>query len=81
MPRPSQVVSLVIRLAVYAAAIAVVATARLPAPQPSSHPAIQRSAEPASRRAAEPPVIRLFLAGLLLTGIALDVRGRRAAWR
>jgi hypothetical protein len=80
MPRPSQVVSLVIRLAVYAAAIAVVATARLPDAQPSAHPAIQRSAEPPVRR-SDHPTVRLLLAGLLLTGIALDVQGRRAAWR
>ena len=80
MPTPSQVVSFVLRLAVYAAAIAVVATARLPDAQPSRHPAIQRSAEPPSRRAAEPPVIRLPLAGLLVAGLALDVRGRRAVW-
>ncbi len=79
MPRPSQVVALVIRLAVYAAAIVVVATARLPDATPSRHPAIQRSAEPPVRPSGR-PTVRLLLAGLLLTGIALDVRGRRAAW-
>lgn len=79
MPTPSQVVSLVLRLAVYAVAIAVVATARLPDAQPSSHPALQRSVEPPVRPSAHPPV-RLLLAGLLVTGLALDVRGRRAVW-
>ncbi len=80
MPTPRQVVSFVLRLSIYAAAIAVVATARLPDAQSSRHPALQRSVEPPVRPSAHPPV-RLLLAGLLLTGLALDVRGRRAAWR
>jgi hypothetical protein len=69
-----------VRLAIYAAAIAVVATARLPDAQPPNHPAVQRSAEPPVRP-ADRPTVRLLLAGLLLTGMALEVRGRRAAWR
>ena len=79
MPTPSQVVSFALRLAVYAAAIAVVATARLPAAELPSRPAIQRSAEPPARP-PDRPTARLILTGLLLTGLALDVRGRRAVW-
>lgn len=79
MPKPRQVAASVLRLAVYAAAIAVVATARMPDAEPPSHPAIQRSVEPPVRPSARPPV-RLLLAGLLLTGLALDVRGRRIVW-
>ena len=79
MPKPSQVVAFVLRLAVHAAAVAVVATARLPDAEPPSHPAIQRSADQPARP-SDRPTVRLLLAGLLLTGLALDVRGRRAVW-
>lgn len=80
MSKPSQSVVRFVRLAVYALAIAVVGTARLPDTLPPSHPAIQRSAEPPGRP-SDRPTVRLLLAGLLLTGMALEVRGRRAAWR
>jgi hypothetical protein len=83
MPRLSQFVPLVIRLAVYVTAIVVVATARLPGAAAPSHPAIQRTAErAAARRPAVPPSpIRILIGATLLAGFALDVRGRRPVWR
>lgn len=80
MSKPSQLKVRFVRLAIYAAAITVVATARLPDAEPPNRPAIRRSAEPPVRP-ADRPTVRLLLAGLLLTGMALEVRGRRAAWR
>ncbi len=82
VPRSRQVVHLAARLAVYLAALAVLATARLPA-EPSSLRAIQPSspvgAEPAGRPPSDPPsAVRLGLVLLLLTGAALDLSGRRA---
>ena len=83
MPRPGQVIHLSVRLAVYLLALVVLATARLPDPQPSSQPALRRAAEPdATRRPADPPsASRLALIILLASGAALDLRGRRVAWR
>ena len=83
MPRPGQVIQLSVRLAVYLLALAVLATARLPGPEPSGAPALRQSSEPdASRRPADPPSpSRLVLVILLAGGAALDLRGRRVAWR
>ena len=80
MPRPGQVIHLSVRLAVYLLALVVLATARLPDPEPSSRPALQRSTE-SPVRPSDRATVRLVLAAALLAGLALDLRGRRVAWR
>ena len=64
--------ALVARLALYATALFVVATARLPDP-----------AGQAALRITEPGIIdpiRIVIAGILLAGIIVEVLRRRAIW-
>ena len=65
---------LVARLVVYATALVIVITARLPA-QAASLPAL-RTASPES--AVDP--VRLLIAAVLLTGIVFEVLRRRTIW-
>lgn len=82
MRRPSRLVPSLVRLATYLAALAVLATARLPdavpgdTASPSAALVAERPAPPAPH-----PAVRLLLAAILLGGAALELRGRRAAWR
>lgn len=89
------------RLAVYAAALVVLATARLPdkkaepvlvaptavqlrrAPDSagsiSAHPSIRPSVSPSNGQAAD--ALRLALATIVLSGVAMEARTRRHPWR
>ena len=69
--------SLLARLAVYATALCVVATAELAGPSTRSTLPALRSISP--ERALDP--VRLILAGILLVGILLETTQRRATWR
>ena len=68
--------SLLARLAVYAAALFVVAMAQLPGQAPSAVSAL---------RTGQPDVaispVRYLLAGILLAGILIEVLRRRPLWR
>ena len=68
--------SLLARLAIYAAALFVVAMAQLPGQAPSGVSAL---------RTAQPDIaispVRYLLAGILLAGILIEVLRRRPLWR
>lgn len=89
------------RLAVYAVALVVLATARLPAKKAepvlvaptavqlrsapesaasiSAHPSVRPSVDPSNGQAAD--ALRLALAIIVLSGVAMEARTRRHSWR
>jgi hypothetical protein len=77
MPVRTAIASLA-RLAIYAAALLVLATARLPSPATDSSIAAVRVARP-----SEPAVNlawRLALAGIVIAGVVADLKRRRHVW-
>jgi hypothetical protein len=78
MPVRTALLSTISRLAVYAAALIVLATARLPQPRIDTTTSTARTAAPATPAANA--AWRLALAGILLTGVVLDIHRRRQVW-
>jgi hypothetical protein len=78
MPR-RRVLVLVIRLVVYAAALAFVLRAQLQ-PKPSG-PLTPLHVSAESERPRGFPILRVTLLGVLLIGIAAECLARRPAWR
>lgn len=78
MPVRTALLSTICRLAVYTAALFVLGTARLPQTRMDTSVSTVRLAEP-----APPPAKtawRFVIAGILLTGVALEIHRRRALW-
>ena len=78
MPVRTTLLSTIGRLAVYAAALIVLATARLPEPHVATSVSTVRTAEPHTPAASA--AWRLVIAGILLTGIVLEIHRRRPVW-
>jgi hypothetical protein len=78
MPLRSALLSSICRLAVYAAALVVLATARPPQPRTDASMSAARVAQPAAPAANA--AWRLVIAGVLLAGITLELHRRRAVW-
>ncbi len=72
-----KIAALLTRLAVYATALFVVVTARLPDPATQSTFSALRASAPEAH--ASPA--RLVLAGILVAGIFIEVLRRRPVWR
>ena len=78
MPVRTTLLSTIGRLAVYAAALIVLATARLPEPHAMTSVSMVRTAEPPTPAAGA--AWRLVIAGILLTGVALEIHRRSPVW-
>jgi hypothetical protein len=78
MPVRTTLLSTIGRLAIYAAALIVLATARLPEPHVATSVSTVRTAEPHTPAASA--AWRLVIAGILLTGIVLEIHRRRPVW-
>ncbi len=78
MAASTALLSTISRLAVYAAALIVLATARLPQPRIDTSASTVRTAAPAAPAANA--AWRLALAGILLMGVVLDIHRRRQVW-
>ena len=78
MPVRPGLLSSIARFAVYAAALAVLGTARLPQAATDTVVTAVRSTGPSV--SAANAVWRLAIAGILLTGMALDLHRRRPQW-
>ena len=78
MPVRTTLLYTITRLAVYAAALIVLATARLPQPHAGRSVSMIRKAEPPTHAASA--AWRLVIAGILLTGVALEIHRRRPVW-
>ena len=74
--RPSHL-SIIARLAVYALALVIVASARVPDPRVDATVSEVRARGSDNRANA---AWRLAIAGVLLTGFVLEVRRRRPVW-
>jgi len=75
MPVRTTLLSTIGRLAIYAAALIVLATARLPEPHVATSVSTAEPHTPAASAAW-----RLVIAGILLTGIVLEIHRRRPVW-